>query len=121
MLSAHVMLSFRGRPFFLMLVLGMFRQVSPAAGSRLRGSENCQGTAVTAGVDFEQVDQAANRLLVRGNFLVVASSSCSTTRWCLKKQKSMVGVSKCRMRANLSYVTLADCSSKRRGNSPCLV
>ena len=60
--------------------------------------------AVAAKQNLTQIDQAVYRLFDGGEVRVAGPCRCSTFRWCLKNETSLVVVSMRNPQPNLSYI-----------------
>jgi len=82
---------------------------SPHTGREVvESGEEGEVTAITTEEDLAKVRQAVDRLFDRGKGAAGRPLRCSTLRWCLKEETSLLVVSRRRTRANLSYILIAD-------------
>jgi len=77
-------------------------------GEVVESGEEGEITAVTAKEDLAKVRQAVDRLFDGARARLAGPLRCSTLRWCLKEDTSLLVVSRRRTRANLSYILIAD-------------
>ena len=73
-------------------------------GEVVEGRQMCQVAAVTAEQYLAQVNQAVDAFLTGARSRVGGPCRCSTFRWCLKKDTSLVVVSMRSIWPNLSYI-----------------
>jgi len=90
------------RSLAVSLRLAESNEIALPAGRVVDGGRKLQVTSVATEQNLPQVDQAVDRLFYWGSSRVAWRSRCSTLRWCLKKETSLLVVSRRRTQPNLS-------------------